>query len=89
MEDKLGAKKINLSASLWNLKRIQCQAENPRTIFIQAMYDNGLRALDLALDKNLLTQEAYRWAKDNDIRIAIWNDEIFGVIIMPQAKEDL
>lgn len=84
--ERLGIDRIDMGAPCWSLERIQFQAQHTCTGVSKRAYDRGLEALDHALSDALLTKDAYQWAKDNDIRIAIIDGRIFSVIAEPNEN---
>lgn len=71
---QLGEAKVDKGAKTWDLRRMQYESKSQPDwleCIKKITYEQGLRNLARALELNLLTIEAYDWAKANDFSVLI------------------
>lgn len=72
----LESKKINRSATSWDLKRLKYELAHPQYVVLaypQTTWEENLKVLDWALKNRRLNYEAYDWAKNNRIVIKYYD----------------
>lgn len=69
--ERLRNEKIDGHRLPWNLKRVQYEAKTPRTNKY-ITYEIALKCCKHALEKNIITQEAYDWAMARDLCLAAY-----------------